>query len=220
MPGCCCRPFEDAAARLFDENRAATELKRYRRKGLGPTTRLLARAIGDTGALDGTVLDIGPGIGSLTFELLEHGVTAAVAVDASAVYVRTIREEAARRGLTSAVQVVHADFVDAADRLGPADIVTLDRVVCCYPGCESLLAAAAGHARRLLALAYPRDVAFVRAGMIVENTLRRLRGGTFRTFVHPRRLIEEVIARAGLRRASRRETWIWSIDVYERPGRS
>ncbi len=216
MPACCCSSFEDAAGQLFDERRARKELQRYRRKGLGSTTRLLANAIAETGALTGTVLDIGPGIGSLTFDLLDHGATSAVAVDASATYARAIRDQAASRGLSNIVDVVHADFVDAAPRLASASIVTLDRVVCCYPACEALLAAAAGHAQRLFALAYPRDVSYIRAGVRVENTLRHLRGDSFQTFVHPKALIERVISRAGLTLASRRETWIWSVDVYLR----
>ena len=220
MPGCCASPFEDAAGRLFNDEKAAQEVKRYRRKGPRVTTRLLADGIAQSGALGGTVLDIGAGIGALTFDLLERGATRAVAVDASAAYVRAIRDEAARRGASAAVDVVHADFVDAAGSLAPAAIVTLDRVVCCYPGCEALLTAAVEHAERSVALAYPRDVWYVRAGMAAENTTRRIARNAFRTFVHPKVLIEGIIRRAGFTLSSRRETWVWSIDVYLRQPRS
>ena len=36
------------------------------------------------------------------------------------------------------------------------------------------------------------------------------------TFVHPIAMIEDTITRAGLRLSSRRESWLWSADVYVR----
>jgi magnesium-protoporphyrin O-methyltransferase len=192
------------------------ELKRYREKGPGPTTRLLVEGITRSGALGGTVLDVGSGIGGLTLALLEHGASSAVAVDASAAYVRAARDEADRRGRTEAIRFIHADFVIAASELSSASIVTLDRVVCCYPSCEQLLDAAAVHAERCLALSYPRDVWHVRAGMALENGRRRLARNPFRTFVHQVRMIEDTITRAGFRLSSRRESWMWSADVYVR----
>jgi Methyltransferase domain len=116
------------------------------------------------------------GIGALTFELLKHGVRRAVSIDASTACVSAGREETVRRYLAEQVQWVHGDYLALAEQLAPADVVTLDRVVCCYPRFEPLLAAAARHARHCLAISYPRDVSFVRVAMAAENALRRLRG--------------------------------------------
>jgi len=176
----------------------------------------LADGISQSGALAGTVLDVGSGIGGLTLGLLDRGASSAVAVDASAAYVSAARDEARRRGRADAIRFVHADFVVAASELPSASIVTLDRVVCCYPSCEQLLEAAVARAERCLALSYPRDVWYVRAGMALENGQRRLARNSFRTFVHPVDLIEDTITRGGLRLSSRRESWIWSADVYVR----
>ena len=79
----CCSAFECAADQQFNEKKATEELKRFRTKGPRPTTRLLQQGLEHAGALSGTLLDIGSGIGSLTFGLLERGITHAVAVDAS-----------------------------------------------------------------------------------------------------------------------------------------
>ena len=79
MPACC-STFERAAEQQFNERKAEQELKRYRTKGPGPTTRLLQEGIAQAGAPKGTLLDIGSGVGSLTFGLLERGITHAVAV--------------------------------------------------------------------------------------------------------------------------------------------
>jgi SAM-dependent methyltransferase len=215
MPSCC-SSFECAADQQFNQHMVAQELKRYRQKGPGPTTRMLVEGIAQSGALSGSVLDVGSGIGALTFALLERGATSAIAVDASTAYVGAAREEAVRRGRAEAIQFLQADFVDAASQLPSAAVVTLDRVVCCYPSYEQLLGAALGHAERCLALSYPRDAWYVRLGMAIENGLRWLSRNDFRTFFHPVASIEETIRRAGFRLVSRRETWVWSADVYVR----
>ena len=105
-------------------------------------------------------------------------------------------------------------IVTAASELPSASIVTLDRVVCCYPSCQQLLDAAVARTERCVALSYPRDVWYVRAAMALENGQRWLARNSFRTFVHPVGLIEDIITRAGFRLSSRRESWMWSADVY------
>ena len=219
MPACC-SAFESAADQQFNQRKVAQELKRYREKGPGPTTRLLADGIAQSGVLGGRVLDVGSGIGALTLALLEQGAASAIAVDASTAYVGAAREEAVRRGRMDAVQFVHGDFVESASQLPSANVVTLDRVVCCYPLWERLLEAALGHAERCFALSYPRGAWYVRLGMTLENGQRWLAGNSFRTFVHPVRKIEETIRLAGFDLSSRRETWIWSVDVYLRRANS
>ena len=166
-----------------------------------------------------TLLDIGSGVGALTFGLLERGIAHAIAVDASSAYTSAARQEAERVGRAGVVQFIHADFVSVASELPGATLVTLDRVVCCYPSYEPLLDAALRHADQCLALSYPRDVWYVRLGVSVENGQRRLTKNSFRTFVHPVARMEQMVRAAGFDLSSRRETWMWSIDVYTR-GRS
>jgi len=216
MPSCCCSPFECAANQQFNQKKVAKELRRYRQRGPGPTSRLLIDGILQSAPIGGTVLDIGSGVGGLSFALLERGASSVVAVDASAAYVSAARDEASRRGRADAVRFIHADFVVAASELPSASIVTLDRVVCCYPSCTELLDAAVAHTQRCLALSYPREVWHVRAAMGLENGQRRLGRNPFRTFVHPTAMIEGIITRAGFKLSSRRESWVWSADVYVR----
>ena len=137
-------------------------------------------------------------------------------VEAASAYIDAAREEAERRGHAHVVRFVHADFVEASAQLPSASVVTLDRVVCCYPSCSELVGAALEHAERCLALSYPRDVWYVHLGMMLENGLRRLTGNSFRTFVHPVTQIEATIMRGGFRLTSRRKTPMWSADVYVR----
>src|ERR1041385_1488639 len=55
------------------------------------------------------------------------------------------------------IEWVEGDFVAVAATVPSADLVALDRVVCCYPAYAPLLEQAAAHSRRLLAMSYPRD---------------------------------------------------------------
>src|SRR5436309_2295197 len=82
--GCC--SFGATADQHFDAKIAARDVSRYRKKGLLPTTRLLKDGIQEHARASGSVLDVGCGIGALTFELLDGGVKTAIAVDASSAY--------------------------------------------------------------------------------------------------------------------------------------
>jgi magnesium-protoporphyrin O-methyltransferase len=216
---CSCCDFRDAADRQFNAEKAADELQAYRAGRLGPTTRLLRDALVDLGLNHGSLLDIGGGVGPLTFELLDRGMPIATVVEASTAYAAAARAEAVRRGRAEAVTIVQGDAVERAGTLPAADLVTLDRVVCCYPAYAPLLEEAARHAICALALSYPRDRWFVRAAMWLENT-RRARQSGFRTYVHPPPAMRRVIEHAGFELARRRTTIMWTIDVFARRQRS
>lgn len=212
----CCSTYGNVAAAHFDAKIATRDLENYRKKGPGPTARLLLDLLRDTGAVEGTLLDIGSGVGGLSFELLERGVERVIAVDASAAYLAAAAQEAARRDRRPAIEFRHGDFLDVASTIPPATIVTLDRVICCYPAFESLLKEALGHTERYFAYSYPTELWYVRAAIAVENGVRRLKGDPFRAFVHPVDQMTQAIERAGFHLAGRRQTWQWSADVWVR----
>ena len=195
---------------------ARRDLAGYRKKGPGPTTRLLRDLLVQTRRVEGVLLDVGCGVGALTFELLERGIGKAIDVDASPAYLAVANEEAVRRGRADAVTFSEGDFLEIASSIPRATIVTLDRVICCYPSYEALLDESLRHTERCFAFSYPRDVWYVRAALAVENGRRRLRRNRFRAFVHPAGRMAETIQGAGFRLAARRQTLLWSVDVYLR----
>src|SRR6266508_3527972 len=123
---CCSSSRRDATERQFGENRAAEDLQQYRSKGPGQTARLLLAGLAKTGSVRGRLLDVGSGVGAVTFELLAQGITTAIGVDLSSAYVAAASNEAARSGRSNSVQFIHADFLDVASELPAADVVTLD----------------------------------------------------------------------------------------------
>ena len=212
--GCSCTAFGHTADQHFNAAKVATELSRYRRKGPGPTTRRLRDGIVSAGLRQGTLLDVGGGLGILSLELLDAGFSRATVVDASAAYLAAASEEASRRGHSTATECVHGDVLVVAKQLAPASVVALDRVVCCYPAYEPILRQTVDLARTGFAVSYPRDRWFVRAGIWLENALRRRRGNPFRTFVHPPSEMLRIIEAAGFSLASRARTPAWSADVF------
>ena len=205
-----------AAARHFDESRVRKELESYRSGGPGPTTRGLLSQILSREPMPETVLDVGSGIGPVSLELLEAGVKHAICVDMSPASLAANAEEAKRRGVGDRVEQVEGDFVAVAPTLPPADLVVLDRVVCCYPAYAPLLEQATARSRRLLALAYPRDRWWVRLAMGIENAWRRIRGDDFRSFVHRAGAIAEVLQRGGFTRSRELSTFVWQMELYVR----
>ena len=210
---CSCCDFERAANRQFTSQKVAKELQSYRQGRLGPTTRLLRDSVVDVGLNQGSLLDIGGGVGALAFELLSRGMSSALVLDASPAYVAAASEEAQRQGKRAQVQ--QGDFVRTSQTVPPADLVSLDRVVCCYPQYESLLDRALKHAQRGVALSYPRDRWYVRAAVWFDNVKRARKCG-FRMFVHPPKHIQNAIERAGFVLLRRRFTLMWTMDVYLR----
>jgi magnesium-protoporphyrin O-methyltransferase len=213
---CSCADVGAAAERQFSEKRAAKDLAHYRTKGPGSTTRLLLAGLATTGPIHGRLLDIGSGVGVLSFELLEQGLTSAVGVDLSSAHVAIASQEASRRGRSDSTRFVQGDFLDVAGQLPSADIVTLDRVVCCYPEYERFLEASLRHAGLIFALSYPLDLWYVRMWVSLQNAARATIRNAFRSFIHPVSAMESVIRREGFTLLDRRSAGTWRADVYER----
>jgi len=209
-----CAAHCSASAGHFDQQHAEKDRKRYARRGPDPTTRAILDELGDRSA-GRTLLDIGGGIGIIGLELAQSGIQHVVLVDATTSGLEVARELFAKGRATARLETRLGDFVDF-ESVPAADLVTLDRVVCCYPDFERLLSRAGSAAREALAWSYPRDRWYVRLGFAVENLILRAKRTAFRTFVHPVPAMAAVLERTGLRRISRRQTLMWSIEVWTR----
>jgi 2-polyprenyl-3-methyl-5-hydroxy-6-metoxy-1,4-benzoquinol methylase len=211
----CCTGYCAAEAQ-FDRKVAERDLRRYRRRGADATTRLMLAELRRWPLEGRRLLDVGGGIGVISRELADTGVASATIVEASPAYLEVARREAGSQFGSRPTQFILGDFAVIAGTLPEADVVTLDRVVCCYPDAEALLQQAAGRARQLLAFSYPRDRWYVRTLIVLENFWRRLTGKEFRAFVHGPERMRAVLEAAGLVRATRRETLVWTLDFYRR----
>lgn len=213
MTSCHCQ----AADRQFGDRIARRDLRRFARRGPDAPTRHLVAAIRAARLPpQASLLDVGGGIGAIQHLLLEQGFGRAVQVDASKGYLTVAAAEAERRGHRGQVEFVHADFKVAAADLAAADVVTLDRVVCCDPDYPALLGAAADHAQRIVAFSYPRPGWVTRVFVAAVNTGNLLLGRAFRAYVHPPEAMFAVLEGAGLRKQWAGGDRIWAVALFER----
>ena len=208
----------DGGFEIFDEKSAEEDLQRYRGHGPDATTATLVDMIRDRGVSGSSLLDIGGGIGVIDHELLHAGAGHAVLVDASGPAVEMARREARRRGTLDRLEFVDGDFVSRASDVDVADIVTLDRVICCYPDVESLVRLSATRARSLYGLVLPRDRRLLRWALPLLNAWFRVRGFRYRTFLHANAKVDALVAAAGLRQVRESRTFMWRVVLYERLG--
>ncbi len=215
MNCCQCEGIE----REFDQNGVAKELKEYRRKGLDSldkTTRMLIDAVKARGVGGMTLLDIGGGIGAIQHELLGAGASSAVQVDASQAYIQGAKEEAERMGIADRIEHYHGNFVDLARNIEPADIVTLDKVICCFHDMEALVRLSSEKVRTLYGLVYPRDTWLTKLALRIGNLIHWLKRSPFRAFVHRTKAVEVVVRENGLKEIFYRRTFLWQVLLYSR----
>ncbi|MGZ4289267.1 MAG: methyltransferase domain-containing protein [Gaiellaceae bacterium] len=207
----CCRP--EGYNRLFSARQARLDASRYRKHGLGGTSRRLVELAGDVSG--GTVLEVGGGVGAIELDLLAAGADRATNVELSGEYEEEAATLLAERGLTERVDRRVADFVE--EPVEPHDVVVMHRVVCCYPDVDRLMGTAAACTRRRMVLTYPREAPWTRAGIWSINLFMRISGSSFRAFVHPVARMTAAAQREGLALERREQQGlVWESAVYER----
>ena len=208
----CCQAID----RHFSAEKADDLEDALRSKGPPAETRLLVTALTRAGVAHSTVLDVGAGTGLLTQQLLEAGARRAVLVDISNAYLAAAADRLTQAGLSDRVQFRQGDVTELAGELDDADVVTLDKVICCYPDARALIASSTRRALRYYAASYPRDRLLVRLSIWFENLIRRLRGNPFRAFVHPIRSVEALIRQSGFEVLSVEQTFFWRCALFIR----
>jgi magnesium-protoporphyrin O-methyltransferase len=118
--------------------------------------------------------------------------------------------------LLDRVEFVDGDFVRRAETVDAADVVTLDRVVCCYPEAESLVSLSAARAKRLYGLVLPRDGVPIRLLVWLGNLRFRLTRSPYRAFVHRNPFVDRLVGTAGLRAVDEKRTLFWRVVLYAR----
>jgi SAM-dependent methyltransferase len=185
-------------------------------------TASLLDAITEAGVADRTVLDVGCGIGDLAIEVVARGGASGTGYDLSPKAIGEARRLAATRGVGDRMRFEVGD--GAKLDLPAADIVVINRVVCCYPDAHDLLDHTLGAARSVFAITAPVSKGptgwWNRLWSMLENMGYRLRPskyGGFRTFIHDLDRVDERIRAAGFRRARHeRRRVVWDLAVYTR----
>jgi len=201
---------------MFSPRTARRSLERYRSKGLDEIERRIVASAQEAGIQGARVLEIGGGIGVIQAELLEVGAATGEIVELVRAYEPYARELASDKGLADRVTFRVVDLMENPDAVEPADVVVLNRVVCCSPDGIELTGIAGRLARRTLVLSYPRDVVWVRLGVGLINLGQRLFGRSFRAFVHSPAKLRAAVEEQGLRATDLGRTVFWEYSTLER----
>jgi len=128
-----------------------------------------------------------------------------------------LRQAAADRGYEPRQTHIEGDFTEVADRVEPATVVTLDKVICCYPDMVTLVRASARKATALYGIVVPRDTAWMRASVgLVNWSLRHVLRRRFQAFAHSHPAIDRVCAEEGLFLNRADSGLVWCVRLYRR----
>jgi len=210
----CCTP--KGYARVFSEKTASGEAKRYRRKGLDRVSRRITDFIKRRGVGGKTLLEVGGGIGAIEIELLKAGMAQAVNVELTPTYEAAASELLAEARLADRVDRKVMDFAETGTEVEPADIVVMNRVICCYPDMPKLADAAAKRARVMLVMSFPNDRWWTRLGLTVANFGLRVVRMQFQVFMYSPDLILAAVERHGFRTALNQRGLVWQLAALER----
>lgn len=207
--GCCSQYGCDE---FFGERFARRTARRYRERGLEKTAARLRDFLAARGG--SSALEIGGGVGALVAELVKSGAETGKLVEVAVAYEPFAMELFRDAGV--AVEFRLADLVSDPGAVEPADLVALNKVVCCTPDGPALVAAASSLTRVALALSYPRERSAFRAAARIQNLVFRLAGRRFRIFVHPRAALLAAAESSGLRLVHEHLGFVWATAGFER----
>ncbi|HKB18737.1 MAG TPA: methyltransferase domain-containing protein [Candidatus Dormibacteraeota bacterium] len=210
----CCSP--KGYRWVFSERAARAEARRYRRKGLDATSRRIVSLLKAQGVEGRTVLEVGGGIGAIQIELLKAGATSATSVELTPTYEDVAGELLEESGLAGRVERKVMDFAAAAGEVGSADIVILNRVICCYHDMPTLAGAAADHARQVLVMSYPKRTWWTVIGLGLANLVLRATRREFHIFLHPPPQIIAVSQQRGLQPLLNQNGVLWIVSTLRR----
>lgn len=202
--------------KLFDEKSAKKQARRFRKGKVHKPTRILISALQKVVNSHDSLLDIGAGIGIIQHELLSDHIKSITNVDAASGYLKIAEHEAERAGFSDRVNYLSGDFIALANQIDAHQIVTLDKVVCCYPDAEKLLELSVSRSESLLGIVYPRDNFANRFFQLLGRVYFRVIGNPFRFFIHKDAMVDDVFRQNNFRLVSHDLTLLWQIRVYEK----
>ena len=210
----CCEP--QGYDRIFTGRQARMDASRYRRSGLTWDPRRVVELYRSGDLTGASALDVGAGIGDLGVELLRAGVEQVTSVDLSPGYDDVAASLLADAGLTDRSRRVIGDLAAHPELAGPADVVTLMKVTCCYADANRLLEVVAARARRHVVLSYPRDAWWLRLAARGAAMVGRWRRTDWRFHIHPERELLGVLEAAGFVVTRTERGGMWRLAVLTR----
>jgi SAM-dependent methyltransferase len=180
-------------------------------------SRILYERLGALGFAGRSVLEIGCGYGRLLIGSLVAGGSMGTGVELDAEALEQARERADDAGVAARATFVEGD--GAQLELARHDFVVLDRVICCYPEADRLLARSLASTRLAYAMTVPESRglrgAWNRVVYLFGGILDTIRGEE-RVYLHDVRRLERILAESGFRLEHRERLAKWHVGIYVR----
>ena len=185
---------------------------------MGPLSKSLTSS-GSRASKAKTLLEVEGGIGAIEIELLRAGMGRAVNVELTPTYESAASELILEAGLGDRVERRVMDFTEADTSVEAADVVVMNRVICCYSDMPKLASAAAVRAKGMLVMSFPNYRLWTRLGLTIVNLVFRVIRMQFRVFLHPPVRILAAVEHRGFKTRLNQPGLIWQIVALERtPG--
>lgn len=199
----------------FTSKRAQQDAQAYLKKGLEKRAQQMIAPL--QGKQLHSILDIGCGAGAVHHELLRQGIgKTAVGIDASSAFIAAAQNNGQHLQLTQQLVYHQADFAQTAEQFDAADIVILDRVICCYPHLDKLFGQAAIHTKHYLVASFPLDNWWLKLPFqLIDSMLSLFRSG-YHPYLHAHDRIEAIARQAGLKPMHKSRHWMWQLMVWEK----
>jgi len=205
----------------FDEWATSAARRARTHETSAKITGALIAALEDAGLSGRTLLDVGCGSGDLALAAVARGAERATGFDLGPGAIAAAQSLADERGLSEQVHFAVGDGATVA--LPRADVVSLNRVLCCYPNVDALLSNTLDAAGTIYGVTAPHDRGAIglgnRISILVGNLWYRIRAKKFRgfrAFVHDLRAVDERIRAAGFEPVHRERRGMWDLAVYAR----
>ncbi len=212
-----CCPHDIGAARLFSRM-ARRHRRRYEKRGFPQSQRQLLEGLTQAGMTGASLLEIGCGVGYLHQHLLTQGAAHATGIDLAEKMIEQARELTQAHGFSDRTDYRVGDFIEIADSLNAADVVILDKVICCYPDAEALVQKSLAKTRHVYAYTIPRNRWWMRLGVKFMAALLWCFRSPFRSYVHDPEIIEAWVTTEGFEKRYENQTAVWLTQVYVRRG--
>ncbi len=214
----CCQvqdPKKEGTKTFFSKY-AGMYARKFRRRGLERTQKLLAEGIRKEGFRGRQVLDIGCGVGALHLTLLKEGAAKSTGIDMSEGMIESARAFSRDMNLADQTDYIVGDFVELAGTLGEADITLLDKVVCCYEDVDALVETSASKTKKLYALSHPKENLLTKIAFKGHIAIAKLFRWKFHPFWHDWTKLKNDVLQSGFDLVYSEATLTWQVLVFKR----